>query len=456
MIPRIPLFLLFAAGSALLVATAPGPGRAGGASRPSLDDVPSFVLLMSDDQGWGDAGYLGDPELRTPALDAMSREGVRFDRFYAGGPLCSPTRASVLTGRHPYRSGIRHSLNAVLPAEEITIAEILSARGYATGHFGKWHLGALVEGDSQWSYSPPWEHGFQVCFSTPSSLPTWDPARDAETGEPLGTVYWTGPGRAAREDLEGDASRVILDRALDFIRGAVADRRPFLAVIWFHAPHAPVKAGPLHRAMYEKAGEPRRDYWGTLTAMDEQISRLRRTLRQLGVSANTAVLFASDNGPAPGGGGSAGPLRGAKARLLEGGIRVPGLLVWPARVEPRAVGTPWSTLDVLPTLAEAAGAETPERRLDGVSLLPLLDGIAQERPGPMVFRSGYQSAVIDGPWKLYSEHPGAVWELWNLVSDLTESRNVAGENAERVESMRRIEARARTSWLESLDGVDYR
>ena len=221
--------------------------------------TPNVILLMTDDQGWGDLGLRGHPRLETPHLDEMARSGVRLDRFYAASPVCSPTRASVLTGRHPARMGIGGANSGHLPATEHTLAEELHAAGYRTGHFGKWHLGTLTTEvkDSNRGrpgatehYSPPWEHGFDVCFSTEAKVPTFDPmvtparehggvARGLVPGGPYGTAYWTGPGERVTEGLEGDDSALIMDRALTFIDAAVAEDRPFLAVVWLHAPTSP-------------------------------------------------------------------------------------------------------------------------------------------------------------------------------------------------------------------------
>lgn len=450
---RLPLLV-----AALLAAPAAHDPARAGSSRPREDGRPSFVLVLSDDQGWGDAGYNGDPVLRTPNLDAMARGGVRFDRFYAAGPLCAPTRAGVLTGRFPFRSGVMHSLHAVLPREETTIAEILRDRGYSTGHFGKWHLGSLGgrgSGGSEpaWEESPPWEHGFQVCFSSESSLPTWDPLVNPETGRPSRAAYWTGPDRRAAGDFEGDASRVIMDRAVQFLRASVKDGRPFLAVIWLHAPHYPVVAGGAYRAMYG-GGDGNADlaaYRGCLTAMDGQIGRLRSELRALGVAERTALFFASDNGPVQEGygkapeAGSAGPFRGGKAELLEGGIRVPALLEWPERTGPRVVTSAWSVLDYLPTLAAAAGAKLPAAPLDGESLLPLLAGEASARSAPLFFRLGLQTALVDGRYKL-SAGPAAGSTLHDLDADPGEERDLSGREPEVLRRMLDELDRARASW----------
>ncbi len=439
-------------------------GDAAGAS-----DRPNVILAMTDDHGWGDTGYNGHPHLKTPTLDAMARAGLRFDRFYAGAPVCSPTRGSAITGRHPYRCGITFANVGHLPPEEITLAEALKTQGYTTGHFGKWHLGTLTrtEKDSNRGgprgaghYAPPWEHGFDVCFSTEAKVPTWDPMRKPGTDRPYGTAYWTGPETKAAENLAGDDSRVIMDRAIPFIRDAADKKAPFLAVIWFHTPHEPVLTGQKYLKMYDGAGsEKERHYWGCLTAMDEQMGRLRDELRRLGVARNTMLWFCADNGPEHRRGpGSAGGLRGRKRDLFEGGIRVPGLLEWPARVpRPRATGVPCSTSDYFPTVLAALGFRMkgqPEP-LDGVDLVPLIDGRMDERPRPIAFESRGQIALVDNRWKLITRDKGKSWMLFDLAADPAEKEDVAADHPDVVARMKETVEAWRASCRDSLAGEDY-
>ncbi|GAG59988.1 unnamed protein product, partial [marine sediment metagenome] len=349
---------------------------------PAPDGKPNIILCMADDLGWGDTGYNGHPVLKTPHLDSMARNGIRFDRFYSGAPVCSPTRGSCLTGRHPYRYGIFHANVGHMLSEEITLAEALKTRGYTTGHFGKWHLGTLTrtEIDSNRGgprgaqhYSPPWDNGFDKCFSTEAKVPTWNPMKEPGTGKPYGTYYWKEDGTKETEHLEGDDSRIIMDRAIPFVENAARGNRPFLAIIWFHAPHLPTVAGPEYRRLYHEQPEGHQHYYGCITALDEQVGRLRRKLRELEIAGNTMLWFCSDNGPEGNTGelpGSAGPFRGRKRSLFEGGVRVPGILEWPDRIEePRAVSMPCCTSDHFPTVMEVLGFKMqgqPEP-IDGIS-----------------------------------------------------------------------------------------
>jgi len=433
---------------------------------------PNVILAMTDDQGWGDTGYNGHPILKTPTLDAMARSGMRFDRWYSGAPVCSPTRGSAITGRHPYRYGIFHANTGHMRKQEITLAEALKTQGYRTGHFGKWHLGTLTTktrdsnrgrpGDAR-HYAPPWDNGFDVCFSTEAKVPTYDPMiKPGTKGQPYGTYYWDGPEHRVTDNLEGDDSRVIMDRAIPFIQEAAKAGKPFLAVVWFHTPHLPVVAGPKHRKLYADQPEGAQHYLGCITAMDEQMGRLRAELRSLGVAENTMLWFCADNGPEgrkkTATNGSAGPLRGRKRSLYEGGIRVPGLLEWPAKVtRPRVVTIPCSTSDYFPTVLDALGFQMkgqPEP-LDGVSLLPLIEGTMTERPRPIGFESSGQVALIGNRYKIYGKGKSPKYELYDLIEDPGEQHDLATQKPEIARQMAATLERWRASCKSSLAGRDY-
>jgi arylsulfatase A-like enzyme len=427
-------------------------------------EKPSVILCMTDDQGWGDTGYNGHPVLRTPNLDAMVQAGLRFNRFYSGAPVCSPTRGSCITGRHPYRYGIFSANVGHMRPEEITLAEALKTQGYVTGHFGKWHLGTLTNdvrdgrrgGKGDKDFSPPWMNGFDECFSTEQAVPTWDPMKN----QPIPTQYWMGPGKSATENLEGDDSRVLMDRAIPFIRSAVQAKKPFLAVVWFHTPHEPVRGGPEFLKMYPNYSKDEQHYYAAITAMDLQMARLRKELRDLGIADNTMLWFCSDNGPEhKTGPGSAGPLRGRKRDLFEGGVRVPGILEWPARVKPgRTTDLPCSTSDYFPTVLDVLGFKMqgqPEP-IDGVSLMPLIDGRMTERPVPIAFESGNQVSLTDNRYKIISTDGGKTYMLFDLVENPGETKDLAAEKPEIVAGMRATLEAWRASCRDSQAGKDYR
>ena len=439
-------------------------------SKPAVTK-PNIILCMTDDQGWGDTGYNGHPILKTPNLDEMSKDGIRFNRFYAGAPVCSPTRGSAITGRHPYRYGITHANTGHMKKEEVTLAEVLRTQGYTTGHFGKWHLGTLTTkikdsnrgapGKTQ-HYSPPWDNGFDECFSTEAKVPTYNPMKKPGSDEPYGTYYWKTDGTRETENLEGDDSRVIMDRAVPFIRDAAKSNKPFFAVVWFHTPHLPILAGDRHRKMYEGQSEDEKNYFGCITAMDEQVGRLRGELESLGVADDTMLFFCSDNGPEGQSGkapGTAGPLRGRKRSLFEGGVRVPGLLVWPAKItSARTVEMPCSTLDYFPTVMDVLGfgARAPMEPIDGVSLLPLIEDRMSVRPVPIGFESRNQVSLTDNRYKIYSSNGGKTFMLFDLVRDASEKKDIAAEKPEIVKAMRATLEAWRRSCKNSLAGKDYR
>lgn len=452
-------------GAASLILAARARGQAGDAR-----NRPNIILCMTDDQGWGDTGYNGHPVLETPTLDEMARAGIRFNRFYSAAPVCSPTRGSCITGRHPYRYGILHANVGHMKPEELTLAEVLKQHGYTTGHFGKWHLGTLTKtvNDSNRGgpegiehYSPPWQNGFDVCFSTEAKVPTWDPMVNPETGKAYGTRYWREDGSIADDNLEGDDSRIIMDRAVPFVRKAVETGTPFFAVIWFHSPHLPVVTGGKYAEMYNDQPEYERNFYGCITAMDEQLGRLRQELRDLGVADNTMLWFCSDNGPegqADNAPGTTAGLRGRKRDLFEGGIRVPGLLEWPARVkQPFVTEIPCCTSDYFPTVCSALGiaASDGPQPIDGVNLLPLVEGQMAERPRPMAFESRQQVALLDNRYKIISTDGGKTFMLFDIVADPNETNDLAVQKPGVLETMRAQLEAWRASCTDSREGEDY-
>ena len=431
---------------------------------------PNIILCMTDDQGWGDVGYNGHPHLKTPHLDAMAAEGVTFSRFYSAAAMCSPTRGSCYTGRNPYRFGITFAMKGMLEPTEIPITSVLKKEGYTTGHFGKWHMGTLSKemGDqSRWGafaknpgryYCPPWERDVDACFVTESKVPTWDPLlhpgpiktkekeQPSRKGQPYGNEFFVGPGETVEENTLGDDSRVVMDRAIPFIQKAVAEKKPFLSVIWFHTPHSPVVGGPKYMKMYGDLSEDEQHYYACVTAMDEQMGRLRAELASLGVADNTMLWFCSDNGPARQGSprhhGTAKHLKGYKLSIDEGGIRVPGLLVWPGKVKkPMQIDAPCFTSDYFPTILAAVGVELPsDRSYDGVSLLPFLQGERTEREKPLAFlnKEGKEAVWMEQRYKLIvRDKKGTLsTELYDILKDESESKDIASENPEVVDRMR--------------------
>lgn len=453
------------------------------ADRPNIDR-PNIILIMADDLGWGDPQCFNpDSPIQTPNLDAMAAAGMKLNRFYAAAPVCSPTRGSCVTGRHPFRYGVYYANVGHMREAELTLPELLREHGYTTAHFGKWHLGTLTKTIKDANrgkkkpehFSPPQNNGFDKCFSTESKVPTWDPmwkpSKDAsKTGWPYiedlstaveyGTHYWNEDGQIVKDNLQGDDSTVIMDRVVPFIQQASEDKQPFFAVIWFHTPHLPVVAGPKHAAMYNEYDSFKRNYYGCVTAMDEQIGRLRETLKTTGAAQNTMLWFCSDNGPegsARKNPGSAGPFRGRKRSLYEGGIRVPGIVEWPAKVKPGSTTDfPAVTSDYLPTILDVLNAELSDNRpLDGISLLPMIEGRSQERQSPIGFLSKKKTSLITHRYKLYRHDEEKNWELFDLLADPSETKNLASQLPEKVEELAGILEQWRQSCDHSDQGLDY-
>lgn len=444
-----------------------------------ISSKPNVILCMADDLGWGDPGFNGNKIIKTPHLDAMAKNSLRFERFYSGAPVCSPTRGSCITGRHPYRYGIWSANQGHMRKEEVTLAEVLKAQGYATGHFGKWHLGTLDSSASgkgkgrnaERNFSTPGANGFNEWFSTEYSVKTWDPIKN-NTVNP----YYHN-GKIEVENTDGCDSRVLMDRAIPFIRKAANDKTPFLAVIWFHAPHEPVVAGPEFLNMYPGFSEGEKNYYGVVSALDLQVGRLRKELRELGIADNTMLWFTSDNGPEGDSGdkgttrGSAWPLRGRKRSLYEGGIRVPGLIEWPAKISPgTSTSFPSSTLDYFPTTLDVLGFKIKDdpKPMDGISLLPMFEGKLKQRPVPIPFetlggtgsnasRGSPRMALVDNQYKLLTDMDGKGTTdlLFDLLNDKSEIKNIAIQSPEIVKDMKVKLVQFRESCKTSQAGKDY-
>lgn len=440
---------------------------------------PNVILIMADDMGFGDTGFSGSDWIKTPCMDRLAKDGVVFNRFYAGAPVSSPTRCSALTGRHPHRSGVFNANTGILRPEEVTIAEILKGQGYSTGFFGKWHLGTLTykEKDANRGnvgntreYNPPVLHGFDVTFASESKVPTWDPMKqpdqdnnphsgwkyidDGDDWRPFGTSYFDTEGNKVTDNLDGDDSRVIMDRAIDYIGKAAGEDRPFFSVIWFHTPHLPVVAGKEFYEMYD--GElVRRNYAGSITAMDLQIGRLADYLKELGIDEDTIIFFCSDNGPENGTPGSSAGLQGRKRSLHEGGVREPGFVVWKGHIAPDVTDYPCSTLDYLPTILDLTGTDMKAApyQLDGISLYPLLVKGKQKTDRNICFMYQNQAAVVGMRYKLYMKKDKV--SLYDLSNDMGEKDDIAEQNKGIVRKMMKIYDRFEKSCKASFMGEEY-
>lgn len=409
---------------------------------------PNVIFVMADDMGWGQTGYRNHPLLKTPNLDAMAENGLRFDRFYAGGPVCSPTRASVLTGRSHDRTGVL-SHGYALRLQEKTIAQALRGHGYVTGHFGKWHLnglrgpGAPVLADDPRN---PGAFGFDE----------WVSATNFFDHDPL-------LGRMGKiESFTGDSSEIAVAEAVKFLDHHRKGDKPLFAVIWYGSPHSPFKASDADRASFAHLDPESADHYGELVAMDRSIGILRAKLREFGMERDTLLVFCSDNGGLPKvTPETVGGLRGFKGSVYEGGLRVPGIFEWPGKITPRVTDYPACVMDLFPTMVDVLGLpeEVMIRPLDGRSLRPLFAGGAEapsERGAPIGFRYNKARALIDDRYKLLTTDGRAgVYELYDLVSDPAESKDLAGTEPGVLSRMKEQLLAWDTTMDASFAGKDY-
>lgn len=416
--------------------------------RPQTHERPNIVLVMADDQGWGQTGYNQHPILKTPNLDAMAENGLRFDRFYAAAPVCSPTRASVLTGRTNRRTGVE-SHGYALRLQELTLAQALHGAGYATGHFGKWHLNGLrgpgvpvLENDTH----HPGVFGFDSWLSVTNFFDR-DPIMS----------------RAGKfQEFQGDSSEIIVDEAVKFIRKQAKNRKPSFTVIWYGTPHNPFRATAEDTQPFMHLDANSRDQHGELVAMDRSIGTLRKTLRKIGIADNTLVWFTSDNGGLPKiKPETVGGLRGFKGSVYEGGLRVPAIVEWPTTIKPRITQHRSVSMDIFPTIAEIVGL--PESAViqpqDGVSLRRLFDAEIGAREKPIYFDCLGNQAIIHQDWKLIhlaaKKKKTASYELYHLATDPTEQQNLFDSKPEMAAKMKTLMDQKIASVAASIQGRDY-
>ncbi len=367
---------------------------------------PNVVIILADDLGYGDLGAFGNAKIKTPNMDKLAAEGVKLTSFYVPVPICAPSRAGLMTGRWPYRTGIPWNPPVKLNDDEITIADALRGRGYATGMVGKWHLG--------WTAPDfPTHHGFDYYYGIP--------AGEDES-------HWILGDQPTKDTVSPDMlSRRYTDAAITWIKG-VPKGRPFFMYLAHRDPHLPNwMSAPF---LGQSAGGL---YGDVIEALDWTVGELMQALKDIGADQNTLVLLTSDNGPVipPQGPGSAGPLYGGKGSCQEGGIRVPALARWPARIPGgRAVAEPVSTMDLFPTLVALAGGTLPtDRKYDGMDVGKLLTGEISRLPGPGI--DGGREIVF---W--YERNPVAIrsgkWKwlragFWNPVPALYDLEADPGE-----------------------------
>ncbi len=426
-----------------------------------LNLLMNFVIIFCDDLGWGDPACFGNPVIRTPHLDRMAAEGQRWTQFYVAAPVCTPSRAALLTGRYPIRNGMTSARRVVLfpnsggglPAEEVTLAELLKQKGYATGMFGKWHLGHLprflptAQGFDTW-YGIPYSNDMDFVPGSPGygRNAVRDPDYFASSD------YWNVPLMRDEVIVERPADQTTITRrytqeAVDFIR---RNRdRPFFVYLPHSMPHIPLFVSEEFR------GRSLRGLYGdVIEEIDWSVGQVLGVLDELELSGRTMVMFCSDNGPWLSfrtHGGSAGPLRAGKGTTFEGGQRVPAIFRWPGRIPAgEMVSGMGSTLDLMATMASLTGAELPEdRKLDSHDLAPALLGRGQSPRKRMAYWTRAElHAFRDGPWKLHVKQREEVNygravelekpQLYHLEKDISERYDVADRHPDIVDRILRL------------------
>lgn len=420
---------------------------------------PNFIVILTDDQGYGDLSCMGATDFRTPHLDRMADQGVRFTNWYSNSPVCSPSRAALLTGRYPAHAGVRailagHRTATGLPPTTPTLAKALKPLGYRTGMVGKWHLGLSDE-------SRPHNHGFDTWFGFLAGCVDYYSH----------IFYWGmnrgGPGNDPTHDLWEDNQEVYhngaymteltTDRAVKFIRQAANAAQPFFLYVAYNAPHYPMHAPQTYLDRFPDLAWDRQIMAAMLSAVDDGVGAIRAELARQGIADDTAIFFQSDNGPSretrnwldgrtdPYYGGTAGKLKGHKFSLFEGGIRVPGLLTWPAQIPAGQVSDKvGAAMDIMPTFLRAAGGDPAQHELDGHDILPMVTTNAPSPHRRLFWEMNDQTAIRQGPWKLVlngqlveGAPPQDAVHLSNLDHDMAEAHNLADAEPEITQELRK-------------------
>jgi arylsulfatase A len=411
---------------------------------------PNILVILADDLGYGDLGCYGHPRIKTPVLDQLAKEGLKLTSYYSGAPVCSPSRAALLTGQIPQRLGIgdwvREGSDVFLPRETLTASSLLRRANYATALVGKWHLSGKLDG----TQPTPGDLGFQHWFATQNNaLPTHEnPVNFIRNGKPAGP-------------LNGYSSTLIVNEAVGWLKKRANAPEPFFLYVAFHAPHERIATGDEFLLDYaDIKNEEQAQYYGNVSQMDFEIGRLLDSLDQLKLAPDTLVFFSSDNGPetlnrykgADRSYGTPGQLKGntlhgMKLHLYEGGIRVPGILRWPGVIKAgRVSDAPVSGMDWLPTIADVLGIRLEETGWDGESVASLLIGNKFVRQRPIYWQYDQainvkadpfvpKFALRDGDYKMLVSGDFKQIALFNLKLDPAETLDVAKAQLPRLQAM---------------------
>ncbi|MFW8592088.1 sulfatase [Glaciecola sp. 2405UD65-10] len=408
-------------------------------------DKPNIVLLFADDAGYADFGFQGSKTMITPNLDKLAANGVRFTQGYATDSTCGPSRAGLLTGRYQQRFGYEEnnvpgymSKNSAIdgaemgiPLDEVTMGDYMKSQGYATAFFGKWHVGGT---DAMHPINRGFDtfYGFRGGDRSYYAYEANDPARqqvatffDKEIESGLGNF----------KEHEGYLTDVLADKANEFI--ADNQDKPFFAFVSFNAVHTPIESTPEDLAKFPELSGTRKQVAAMTLALDRASGAIMNKLEELGLAENTIVVFTNDNGGPTDKNASVNlPLSGTKSNYLEGGIRVPYVLSWPAKIKQcLTFDHPVSTFDLLPTFFESAGGTQYKKDVDGVNLIPYLTGDKQGKPHENLFwKKESRAAVRSGDYKLL-RYPDRPAELYNIRNDISELNNLASSKPELVRAL---------------------
>ena len=409
---------------------------------------PNILIFLTDDQGYADLSCMGSADFRTPHLDRLAQMGARFTNWYSNSPVCSPSRAALLTGRYPGNAGVRailagHRTSSGLPQEVPTLATALRGLGYQTALFGKWHLG-LAPG------CRPHEHGFEEwfgfmagCVDYYSHIFYWGANQGGPGNNPTHDLW---ENNTETWDYNGQyLTELITEKTVDYVRRAARTNQPFMAYVAYNAPHYPMHAPKKYLDRFAHLPWDRQIMAAMLSAVDDGVGAILAELERQAVLDNTLIFFMSDNGPSresrnwldgspdPYYGGQTGKLKGHKFSLFEGGVRVPGILAWPGGIPGgQVIDKPCAAMDLFPTVLKIAGGDPGAYALDGVNLLPILQDGARAMPRDLFWEMNQQTAARRGPWKLVlngqlveGEPPQAAVFLSNLDEDMGERHNLA-------------------------------
>jgi arylsulfatase A len=422
-----------------------------GAAAVAADSRPNIVLFLADDLGYGELGCYGNKAAITPNLDRFAAEGLKLTDCHSACPVCSPSRAALLTGRHPYRTGVFTWIPEGSPihlrTSEATLPKLLREAGYDTCHVGKWHLNGKFNDPAQ---PQPDAHGYGWWLATQNNAaPTHAlPENFIRNGEGLGKADDYSAPFIARE-------------AVTWLKEKRDANKPFFLAVWTHEPHYPIASAERYEKLHAAIADPvERTYRANVTQLDDAFGMVMKGLDEIGATDSTFVFFTSDNGPEGDGGkgpgrGLAGGLRGRKRSMYEGGHRVPGLVRWPGRIEPGTeTNLPVVGSDFFPTALAAAGLEPPAGvKLDGMNLVPAMAGEKVKRTAPMSWRWGGFVAYREGNWKIVADEALQAPELYNLAADRAETADRAAEEPDRLAGMLE-RLRAHTAEIEA-EGPDW-